>query len=143
MSRSSKDQPCKDCGKPCTGTRCKQCNNIWLGQQRARKPKKQRVRELRPARPRYQVPTPDPDRSPLKRDELAQAVCAQVDTEIFYAERGTTYREAELVCKGCPIAARCLAANLEDEYGFFAASPPARERILLSLTRPTETEGAA
>lgn len=84
----------------------------------------------------YTPPVPADDNSPLTEDELRDAMCLQIgDPEIFFAEKGATYRDAELVCSNCPIAARCLAANLDEEYGFYAASPPARRRIARQLEK--------
>lgn len=80
---------------------------------------------------RYTPPEPSPDTSPLTAEERKDALCIQVDTEIFFAELGAGYSEAEKICKGCPIAARCLSAAIEQDerYGFFAASPQERDRI--------------
>jgi hypothetical protein len=83
-------------------------------------------------RKQYTPPEPSADGSPLTREELGDARCLQImDPEIFFAEKGQGYGAAESVCSRCPIAARCLAAAIEqgEEYGFFAASPPERERI--------------
>lgn len=94
----------------------------------------------------YSVPEPSPDRRPLTKDELEEAICAQVgDDEIFFAEKGQGYRDAEKVCAGCPIASRCLSSHLEEEFGFWAASPPVRKQLLAELEGwdAAESEGAA
>lgn len=85
-----------------------------------------------PKRPRYGYvpPTPSDDTSPLTKEETRDALCIQIgDPELFFAERGGDYRDAEKVCAGCPIAARCLAVYLDEPDGFFAASPPQRKKI--------------
>lgn len=43
---------------------------------------------------------------------MTQAVCASVDAELFYPEKGGSVREAKKVCSGCPVAAECLTFAL-------------------------------
>lgn len=49
------------------------------------------------------------------------ALCAQVDTDLFYPEQGGSTREAKAICARCPVAARCLAYALEhnERYGIW------------------------
>jgi hypothetical protein len=97
-----------------------------------------------PLAERYPVPTPADDTSPLTEDELRDALCTQVDTEIFFAELGEGYHGAKSVCAGCPIAGRCLAAYLAEEYGVFGgATPPERKRIRREAKKRAEQERAA
>jgi hypothetical protein len=87
---------------------------------------------VRVAKKSYTPPEPSTDSRPLTYEERQDALCLQIgDPEIFFAEKGAGYRAAETICARCPIAARCLAAAIEqdEQYGFFAASPPVRERI--------------
>lgn len=138
MNRSKK--PCKDCPKICTGTRCRACDMKYRATQP--RPKRKNKPAPRTREPRitlaekYPVPEPSPDFRPLTRSELEEAVCAQVDTEIFFVGKGGAYGEAMSVCHGCPIASRCLSANLDVEFGFVGgATPPQRRRIARALGR--------
>lgn len=126
---------CLDCDRPCRGLRCRKHHDEWRVKNKKTGSKRDRARAAlpKPVRARYRPPAPSDDRRPLNRDELEQASCAQVgDHVIFFREKGETYAEAETVCRHCPIAARCLGAALgtKDEYGFRAASPPYRKRLL-------------
>jgi len=40
------------------------------------------------------------------------AVCAQVDPEIFYPDKGESTLAAKRVCAGCPVRSECLAEAL-------------------------------
>ena len=42
------------------------------------------------------------------------ALCAQVDPEIFFPKKGGSSREAKAVCARCPVAAECLDYSLSD-----------------------------
>jgi len=42
------------------------------------------------------------------RTWMDQAVCAQVDPEIFFPETGGNYRDADTVCAGCPVRQQCI-----------------------------------
>ena len=57
-------------------------------------------------------PPPDADRAERWRDE---ALCAQVDPEIFFAEKGGTPAPARRVCAACPVQAECLAYAVADD----------------------------
>lgn len=37
-----------------------------------------------------------------------QAVCASVDPELFFPEKGGTTAPAKRVCRGCPVTTECL-----------------------------------
>lgn len=47
------------------------------------------------------------------------ALCAQVDTEIFFPPEGGSLRPAKSICARCPVAAECLQYALEhhEHYG--------------------------
>jgi len=47
-----------------------------------------------------------------------QALCAEVDTEIFFPEKGGSTREAKQVCRGCEVRAQCLEYALERDERF-------------------------
>jgi WhiB family redox-sensing transcriptional regulator len=46
------------------------------------------------------------------------ALCAQVDGEIFFPEKGGSTREAKKVCRGCEVRAECLEYALEHDERF-------------------------
>jgi len=50
-----------------------------------------------------------------------QAVCASVDPELFFPEKGGPTRSAIAVCHGCPVAAQCLQLALDSnaEHGIW------------------------
>ena len=47
-----------------------------------------------------------------------QALCAQVDSEIFFPEKGGSTRAAKEICGRCAVKAACLAYALENEERF-------------------------
>jgi WhiB family transcriptional regulator, redox-sensing transcriptional regulator len=42
------------------------------------------------------------------------ALCAQVDLEMFFPEKGESQAAAKQVCALCPVTAKCLAYALEN-----------------------------
>ena len=49
------------------------------------------------------------------------ALCAQVDPNLFYPEKGGSLSQAKRVCKECPVRRECLEYALEadEEYGIW------------------------
>ena len=43
---------------------------------------------------------------------MADALCAQVDTELFFPEKGASSREARKVCVKCPVRKECLEFSM-------------------------------
>ena len=43
---------------------------------------------------------------------MSGALCPQVDTDIFFPEKGESGREAKAVCARCEVRAECLAYAL-------------------------------
>ena len=43
---------------------------------------------------------------------MADGLCAQVDPELFFPEKGDQAREAKRLCAGCDVRAECLAHAL-------------------------------
>ena len=43
------------------------------------------------------------------REVWASALCAQVDPELFFPDKGGSAAEAKAVCAACPVTALCLA----------------------------------
>jgi WhiB family redox-sensing transcriptional regulator len=49
---------------------------------------------------------------------MAEALCAQVDTDIFYPEKGGSTKEAKRVCRSCPVLSDCLNYALDNTERF-------------------------
>lgn len=60
------------------------------------------------------------------------ALCAQVDTEIFFPDKGGSVREGKRVCRECPVRAECLAYAIEheDRYGIWGGLSERERRRL-------------
>lgn len=75
---------------------------------------------------RHQAPDPrsdGPDRLdltafPQPPEWTLDALCAQVDADMFFPEKGGSTREAKRICAMCPVAAECLDYALEHDEGF-------------------------
>lgn len=65
------------------------------------------------------------------------ALCAQVDNDIFFPEKGGSTREAKQVCVDCPVAAECLDYALanNERFGIWGGLSE-RERRRLTSTNP-------
>ena len=63
-------------------------------------------------------------------DWRAEALCAQVDPELFFPEQGFPSHHARAVCARCPVAAECLdwALAHRERYGIWGGTT-ARERL--------------
>ncbi len=55
---------------------------------------------------------------PVPEDWTEQALCAQVDPEAFFPEKGGTTNPAKRICARCPVLANCLAYALENKIHF-------------------------
>lgn len=55
----------------------------------------------------------------MTADWWQDALCAQVDTTIFFPDKGGSTKEAKLVCSRCPVTAECLAEALKvgEQFG--------------------------
>ncbi len=63
---------------------------------------------------------------------MSGALCPQVDTEIFFPEKGDSGREAKAVCARCEVCAQCLAYALDhgERHGVWGGKGDrARERM--------------
>lgn len=68
---------------------------------------------------------------------MEQALCAQVDSEIFFVERGGDSRPAVNICRTCPVAAEYLEwALTHDEMGVWGGTTDHQRR---TLKTPPET----
>lgn len=67
------------------------------------------------------------------------AVCAQVDPELFFPEVGEPTAPAKRICAGCPVRVECLdyALDAREAHGVFGGLS-AQERLRL-LRRPQTT----
>lgn len=66
-----------------------------------------------------------------------RALCAEVDPEIFFPEKGGSTREAKRVCRSCDVRSECLEYALENEdgHGIWAGLTD-RERRRVRLETP-------
>lgn len=46
------------------------------------------------------------------------AVCAQIDPELHYPDKGQSTREAKKICLSCDVSSFCLAYALENDEKF-------------------------
>jgi len=61
------------------------------------------------------------------------ALCAEVDPDLFYPEKGSDSGvAAKKVCRACPVTAECLAYALEmgEEHGVWGGMSPQQRRRL-------------
>ncbi len=75
----------------------------------------------------WQPDAPDEEPAWMKR-----ALCAQVDPEAFFPERGGSTREAKRICAGCDVRAECLEYALvhDERFGIWGGlSERERRRI--------------
>lgn len=62
----------------------------------------------------------------------AGALCAQVDGDLFFPEKGESALPAKRVCAGCPVRAECLAEALArpERFGVWGGlSEPERRAV--------------
>lgn len=70
---------------------------------------------------------------------MTAALCAQIDPEMFFPEKGGSTREAKSICARCEVAAECLDYALanEERFGIFGGlSERERRRIHKQLREP-------
>jgi len=64
-------------------------------------------------------------------------LCAQIDPELFFPEKGGSVRDAKAVCAGCPVRAQCLEHALahDERFGVWGGlSEPERRRLKTAAT---------
>lgn len=62
---------------------------------------------------------------------MEDALCAQVDPELWFPEQGSKPWEAKRICSACPVAKQCLAYALDnEEYGVWAGTTERERRPL-------------
>lgn len=77
---------------------------------------------------------------------VAAAVCAQVDPELFYPDKGGSVRDAKRVCTRCPVRPQCLAYALDgdERHGVWGglSEPERRRRARAAATDPSTSQEA-
>ena len=63
---------------------------------------------------------------------MAEALCAEVDPDLFYPEKGGSTREAKQVCARCSVQAECLAyaLNHDERFGIWGGTSERQRRRL-------------
>lgn len=101
----------------------------------------------------YIAPQPMHDIGP--QSWRAQASCAEVDSELFFPEKGISNRPALRICAGCPVALDCLRWALAQDQrvvGIWGGTSEADRRKMrpsgsgvksLRRLEPCGTDGAA
>jgi len=70
---------------------------------------------------------------------MTGGVCAQVDPELWFPEKGGSTRQAKALCARCPVHPECLAYALvhDERFGVWGgASERDRRRMKRTATRP-------
>jgi len=70
---------------------------------------------------------------------MTGGVCAQVDPDLWFPEKGGSTRQAKALCTRCPVHPECLAYALahDERFGIWGgASERDRRRIKRTTTRP-------
>ena len=86
---------------------------------------------------------------PTTSDWRLDALCAQVDTELFFPDqRGGNFAAAKRICRSCPVAATCLEVALSvpavDDWGIWGGlSQRERARIRTERRAQAAADGAA
>lgn len=81
------------------------------------------------------------ERLVASRPWMEDALCAQVDTELFYPEKGGSTRNAKQTCMACPVREQCLDFALENDerHGIWGGASE-RERRVLARERGIERQ---
>ncbi|SHW54241.1 WhiB family transcriptional regulator [Mycobacteroides abscessus] len=53
----------------------------------------------------------------MQRNWRDDAICQQIDQDVFFPERGQGLNEAKRICALCEVRQECLDEALEDERG--------------------------
>ena len=75
---------------------------------------------------------PGPARLAAVLEVWTGALCAQVDAELFFPEKGAPTREAKAVCAACPVRSACLTAFGDLPHGVVGGLSVAERRVLRS-----------
>jgi WhiB family redox-sensing transcriptional regulator len=68
---------------------------------------------------------------------MGAALCAQVDTELFFPELGKSSREAKRICNRCEVAPPCLefALTTKQLFGVWGGRSERERRSLRRIRR--------
>lgn len=74
-----------------------------------------------------------------------RALCAQVDTELFFPEKGGSTREAKAVCSRCEVRPECAgyALHHNERYGIWGGLSEVDRRRLRRQTPTASTAAGA
>jgi WhiB family redox-sensing transcriptional regulator len=72
----------------------------------------------------------------------AEALCAQVDGELWFPDKGGSTREAKAICAQCFVQAECLtwALTTHEGFGIWGGKSERERRV---LQKHTDTERTA
>ncbi|MGZ9829883.1 WhiB family transcriptional regulator [Tsukamurella ocularis] len=59
------------------------------------------------------------------------ALCVQVDGDVFFPEKGGTTAPAKRICRRCAVREECLAAGLHGRYGIWGGLSERERRALV------------
>lgn len=82
----------------------------------------------------YNMPT-----EPLPAESWrSQALCAQIDSEIFFPDKGGSTKDAKQICSLCPVRLECLqtALDREERFGVWGGLSERERRRLNAPRRP-------
>ncbi|APD18216.1 WhiB family transcription factor [Mycobacterium phage Hammy] len=78
----------------------------------------------------------------LPEDWEADALCAQVDPELFFPNKGQSTKEAKRICAACPVLEKCRERALSfdgEVFGIWGGTTGADRKLIKRQAR----EGAA
>ncbi len=66
------------------------------------------------------------------------ALCAEVDPELFFPDKGESSRPAKRVCASCPVRAECLqdALDRHEQFGVWGGLTERERRVLARQPHP-------
>lgn len=68
---------------------------------------------------------------------VQDAVCAQVDPELWFPEPGGAGKSAQLLCASCPVSRQCLGYAMEnnERFGVWGGTSPGDRAALRRARR--------
>lgn len=61
---------------------------------------------------------------------VEDAICAQVDGDLFYPEQGASNAEAKRLCRSCPVREQCLEAGMSEMHGIWGGHTPKERQAM-------------